>query len=261
MADATVAPPQERSTPPEAAASASLRFDWTISILSIWLVAGFYLDLWAHAHGMVDDTFLTPWHAILYAGAVTFGLTLGVPAVRHLVRGAPWRRALPGPYLGVLVGLIGFLFAGQLDFVWHSIFGFEVDVAALLSPPHLALAVTGVVALSGPVRSVWSRPVSLPAWRRARAGRHRPYRDPLRVRGAHPVRPPDRRSAGRGRGRRRRAPPDRRSRSSTRWPRTGPVSTGSPSRDTDERNPQALAGRPRPRVQRLQRRIESHSRC
>ncbi len=165
MADATVAPPQERSTPPEAAASASLRFDWTISILSIWLVAGFYLDLWAHAHGMVDDTFLTPWHAILYAGAVTFGLTLGVPAVRHLVRGAPWRRALPGPYMASLVGLIGFLFAGQLDFVWHSIFGFEVDVAAMLSPPHLALAVTGVVALSGPVRSVWSRPVSLPAWR------------------------------------------------------------------------------------------------
>ncbi len=142
------------------------RFDWGMAILSIWVVVGFYLDLWAHAHGLVDDTFLTPWHAFLYAGAAAFGLTLGVVATTNLVRGVPWRAALPGPYLVSLAGVIAFLVAGQLDFVWHSIFGFEASVEALLSPPHLALAACGIVALSGPVRSVWARPWTAASWRR-----------------------------------------------------------------------------------------------
>jgi TolB protein len=143
-----------------------VRFDWGMAVLSVWVVVGFYLDLWAHEHGLVDDTFLTPWHAVLYAGATAFGLTLGVFATRNLVRGVPWRAALPGPYLASLLGVIGFLIAGQLDFTWHSIFGFEVSVAALLSPPHLALAACGIVAFSAPVRSVWARPRTAASWRR-----------------------------------------------------------------------------------------------
>ena len=149
-----------------AKAEAGIRFDWGMALLTSWVVVGFYLDLWAHAHGMVDDTFLTPWHAFLYAGAATFGLTLGILATRNLVRGAPWRSALPGPYMVSLVGAIAFLVAGQFDFVWHSMFGFEVSVDALLSPPHLALAACGIVAFSGPIRSVWARPASPASWRR-----------------------------------------------------------------------------------------------
>ncbi len=37
---------------------------------------------------------------------------------------------------------------------------------ALLSPPHLALAACGILAFSGPIRSVWSRPTTSPSWRR-----------------------------------------------------------------------------------------------
>jgi WD40-like Beta Propeller Repeat len=165
MATTDVAQPE--GTPrDDRSAEASLRFDWGMSGLSVWLIVGFYVDLWAHAHGMVDDTFLTPWHAFLYAGAATFGLTLGLLATRNLVRGDPWRSALPGPYLVSLVGAIAFIVAGQFDFVWHSIFGFEVSLEALLSPPHLALAASGVVVLSGPIRSVWSRPRTTASWRR-----------------------------------------------------------------------------------------------
>ena len=180
-----------------AKAEAGIRFDWGMALLTIWVVVGFYLDLWAHAHGMVDDTFLTPWHAILYAGAATFGLTLGVLATRNLVRGAPWRSALPGPYMVSLIGAIAFLVAGQFDFVWHSMFGFEVSVDALLSPPHLALAACGIVAFSGPIRSVWARPASPASWRR-----HGPAVIGLTamlvaVRGVHAVRPSARRPARR----------------------------------------------------------------
>ena len=69
---------------------------------------------------MVDDSFLTPWHAVLYAGAAAFGLTLGLVAARNLARKVPWRNALPGPYLLSLAAAVGFLVAGQLDFVWHE---------------------------------------------------------------------------------------------------------------------------------------------
>ncbi len=145
---------------------ASSRLDWGVTVLSVWVIVGFYLDLWAHAHGRVDDTFLTPWHAILYSGAATFGLALGLLAARNIARGVPWRLALPGPYLVSLAGAVLFIVAGQFDFVWHSMFGFEGGVEALLSPSHLALASAGILGLSGPVRSVWSRPITAPSWRR-----------------------------------------------------------------------------------------------
>ncbi len=141
------------------------RFDWGIAVLSIWLVGGFYIDLWAHAHGRVDDTFLTPWHALLYAGATTFGLTLAVIYARNVRRGMPLRRALPQAYLISLVGAVAFVVTGSFDFLWHSLFGFEVDVEALLSPAHLALATSGMLMLSGPVRSGWSRAVARASWR------------------------------------------------------------------------------------------------
>jgi hypothetical protein len=44
----------------------SLSFDWAVTALSVWVVAGLYLDGWAHNHGKVDETFFTPWHAVLY---------------------------------------------------------------------------------------------------------------------------------------------------------------------------------------------------
>lgn len=42
--------------------------DWAVAGLSAGVIVGFYVDLWAHEHGRVGDMFLTPWHAILYAG-------------------------------------------------------------------------------------------------------------------------------------------------------------------------------------------------
>src|SRR5438128_2736404 len=54
---------------------ASTRFDWAMAVLSTLLVAGFYLDLWAHAHGRSDNTFFTPWHAVLYSMLAAVGVS------------------------------------------------------------------------------------------------------------------------------------------------------------------------------------------
>lgn len=143
--------------------STSIRGDWLLAALSVWLIGGFYVDIWAHAHGEVDDTFLTQWHALLYSGAASFGVATGALAVLGRSRGAPLRDVLPGPYRQSFVGAVVFAVGGIFDLAWHTAVGFEVDVEALLSPSHLILAAGGLLMVGGPVRSVAARLVGQPA--------------------------------------------------------------------------------------------------
>lgn len=56
-----------------------------------------------------------------------------------------------------LLGAVIFAIAGNLDFIWHWLFGFEENVEALVSPSHLSLAVGGVMMMSGPLRAAWQK--------------------------------------------------------------------------------------------------------
>ena len=125
-------------------------FDWTMVGLCGWFVAGLYVDGWAHHHGKVDDSFFTPWHAMLYSGfgAVTTFLAL------MFFRG---RRALPEGYGLSLLGGAIFLGGGVADMVWHILFGIEESVEALYSPTHLLLALGMTLIVSGPFRAAWRR--------------------------------------------------------------------------------------------------------
>lgn len=136
----------------------SLAFDWAISLLGLWMLAGLFLDGWAH-NALRDqiETFFTPWHAVLYSGMLAIGGTITAAYVRNLLRGYHWLRALPRAYLLSLVGFGLFLASGFFDFVWHDAFGFEIDIEALLSPSHLLLATGAVLMNAGPVRSTWAR--------------------------------------------------------------------------------------------------------
>ncbi len=53
--------------------ASSLRLDLLMGVLGMVFVGGLYLDGWAHAHGMVDKTFFTPWHAVLYSAYALSG--------------------------------------------------------------------------------------------------------------------------------------------------------------------------------------------
>src|SRR3989442_12059121 len=143
--------PTKRSVPKSrpATGDASTRFDWAMAILSTVLVGGFYLDLWAHAHGRTDNTFFTPWHAVLYAAMAVVGIFLGATALRSRQRGAAWRQTLPPGYGLSLIGVGLFAVGGGADLIWHVIFGVEFSVDALLSPTHLVLALAGVLIVAG----------------------------------------------------------------------------------------------------------------
>jgi len=137
---------------------ASTRFDWAMAVLSTVLVGGFYLDLWAHAHGRTDNTFFTPWHAVLYSMLAAVGIFLSITAWRAWHRGAPWWRSLPAGYGLSLVGVVLFALGGVADLVWHLLFGVEFSVDALLSPTHLVLACAGILIVTGPLRAAWRDP-------------------------------------------------------------------------------------------------------
>jgi len=137
---------------------ASTRFNWAMAVLSTVLVGGFYLDLWAHAHGRTDNTFFTPWHAVLYSMLAVVRIFLSIAAWRAWHRGAPWWRSLPAGYGLSLAGVALFALGGLADLLWHVLFGVEFSVDALLSPTHLVLACAGVLIVTGSLRAAWRDP-------------------------------------------------------------------------------------------------------
>ncbi|MCY3831576.1 MAG: hypothetical protein OXG85_01090 [Chloroflexi bacterium] len=128
-----------------------------MAIISCAIVFGLYIDGWAHNHGQVDDSFFTPWHALLYGAVGLSGLVLIINHFRNVSKGFRWSQALPAGYALSLIGFFAFSAGGLVDMLWHEAFGFEEGIEALISPAHLFLALTGLLILTGPIRALWRR--------------------------------------------------------------------------------------------------------
>ncbi|GIE95297.1 hypothetical protein [Paractinoplanes rishiriensis] len=127
-------------------------------IFSAMLIGGSAADAWAHAN-IVDELegFFTPWHALLYAGfALTAAWTFWLAYRRRTSAERWWLDDWPAGYAVGGLGAVGFLIGGALDMIWHTIFGVEVSLDAVLSPSHLVLAVSGTLLVTSPVRSWWA---------------------------------------------------------------------------------------------------------
>jgi hypothetical protein len=143
----------------------SLLFDYAVAAGILWFLFGLFLDGWAHNHGRVDNTFFTPWHLVLYSGYSAVGLLMVGAQFRNVSRGYSFTHSLPRGYWLALIGVIIFGAAGAFDFAWHSAFGFEESLEALLSPSHLVLATGGFLFGSGPIRAAWYRRQKTSSWR------------------------------------------------------------------------------------------------
>lgn len=123
-----------------------------MAFFGTWAVVGLYLDGWAHQTNK-PESFFTPWHLVLYSA-------VGTAIAWFTIDG--WRRGRagstgPDDRIGG-VGLVVFGIGAVGDFGWHSIFGVEESLEALLSPTHLALMIGGVMMLSVGLRTSWARP-------------------------------------------------------------------------------------------------------
>ena len=121
----------------------------------LWMIVGLFLDGWAHDNNK-PESFFTPWHGILYSGFAGAGAGAAWIALRRHRPGRPLREALPEGHGLTLAALAVFATAAFGDLVWHETLGIEVGVEALLSPTHLLLLGSGIVALSAPLRAAWS---------------------------------------------------------------------------------------------------------
>lgn len=139
-------------------------FDLIATLFSAWFIIGLFVDGHAHSHGQVDNSFFTPWHALLYSGVLAVGVLMTFTQMRNVSRGYAWMKALPKGYLLSLVGVVLFFIGGGFDFLWHSLFGFEANNEALLSPAHLWLAGAGLFFLTGPLRAAWMRKQRSNGW-------------------------------------------------------------------------------------------------
>jgi hypothetical protein len=149
---ATVAPGRPR---------ASWGDDLAAALLGTWVVGGLFLDGWAHVNQPGLETFFSPWHGLFYLGFVVSTVVLARLVARHQ-RGRFDPALVPAGYGLGLVGVALFVAGGVADGTWHTLFGVETGVAALLSPSHLLLLAAGLLMVTSPVRSAWSAP-DLPA--------------------------------------------------------------------------------------------------
>lgn len=127
-------------------------------VFSLWTISGLFLDGWAHGQGK-PETFFTPWHGLLYSGFVAGMAWTLYERARTARRG----EAMPPPDRLVLAGGGLFAMAGVADMVWHTIFGIEEDLEALLSPSHLLLMLAGLLLTTAPLRAPW--PTREPSFR------------------------------------------------------------------------------------------------
>lgn len=142
--------PELRLLAPVPPAPAGSRFPWLVTAAHAWILVGLFLDGWFHIHRGDNESFFTPWHAILYSGVAA---TVAV----HLWEQSRAGGTQPG-YAQSLAGGVLVLVAGVVDGAWHTVFGIEADLNALLSPPHLLLITAGTLVFAGPLRAALRAP-------------------------------------------------------------------------------------------------------
>jgi hypothetical protein len=150
------------AAPPAAATAAGGPADWALVALCCWVVGGGYLDAWAHSHLSGLESFFTPWHAVLYSGMLATTAYLLLLRRSRRARGLAWDRA--SGYGLSLTGCGLFAVSGVFDGVWHNLFGVETGIYGLISPPHVLLAVSTGLIVSGPLRIAWSAGRVRAAW-------------------------------------------------------------------------------------------------
>jgi hypothetical protein len=133
-------------------------------LFGLWMTVGLFLDGYFHQNlDSEGESFLTPWHGVFYAGFAASAFWLLAMSRRRAPGSADWSlRFLPPGYDGARLGIVLFALGGIGDAAWHTAFGVERGVDALLSPTHLVLFVGLVLILTAPLRAMRVAPRSSP---------------------------------------------------------------------------------------------------
>ncbi len=143
---------------------AARRDDTIAGLCGVWMISGLFLDGWAHRN-QKPETFFSLWHGILYSGFTASALWMLYVIRRHQQPGVSLRTTMPVGYGFRAAGVGLFGIGAVADLIWHSVFGIEVSIEALLSPSHLVLLSGGLLMAVGPIVSTLARePEQQPTW-------------------------------------------------------------------------------------------------
>jgi hypothetical protein len=142
--------------PPDTGTSPTTRGEDLVTVLlGVWVILGLSLDGYAHQN-LVDletEDFFTPWHGVLYAGLLATAAWIGRLLTARATPGTAWYRWAPPGYHLAVPGLVAVFAGGVADLIWHTRFGIETSIDALLSPPHLVLVGGGLAVILSPYRA------------------------------------------------------------------------------------------------------------
>lgn len=152
------APTAQPSVPRFQVLTEGRAFEGTVVILSCLFAAAAYFDAWTYVNTTSGSSLLEPWQdAALHLS--WFLLTTYLVAVMtvSIRRGAPVTRSLPPGYGWTFIGCVGFSATVLLDRWAQLVFGPELGLSALLSPPRVGEIIAGGLMVSGPLRAAWRR--------------------------------------------------------------------------------------------------------
>lgn len=135
-----VAHANDLSGKPNPLTKSAYRFHILMIGLIILLQIGGIIDARTHVfYGVEIESFFVPAHYFLYGGWLAVLGSVVAYVGLQIRRGSHRVDWLPPRYALVGLGAILFGISGGLDAIWHTLFGFELNLEILLSPAHLVL--------------------------------------------------------------------------------------------------------------------------
>lgn len=130
--------------------------DWFTTAGGFIVLAGMYADGHSHVYELAES-FFTPSHGIIYAGAFLSVLVLIWFGLRNMRSGYTFRNALPEGYAPTYVAAPLAFIGGGLDLLWHRAYGLEQGLNTLISPTHLLIYTSMAVIFTSPLRAALYR--------------------------------------------------------------------------------------------------------
>jgi hypothetical protein len=142
------------------------REDLIAMIIAFWPITALFFDGRNHNNKTGQESFFSIAHSVLYTGMTVFALYVAKVIVSYQPRRGFDLKAIPVGYGVSIIGLCILGVAGPSDLIWHSVYGFEINIEAIVSPPHLALFLGGLLVSSTGIRSMWAKRDIAPSMRR-----------------------------------------------------------------------------------------------
>lgn len=133
---------------------ADKRTDFFTVLFGLWMMIGLFLDGYAHTN-LIDEleSFITPWHAVFYSGFLATAAWIGWNIWKTMRTGLGLMESIPRGYGLAVAGILVFAIGGVGDAIWHTVYGIEAGVDALLSPTHLVLFTGIMLIMATPLRT------------------------------------------------------------------------------------------------------------